>query len=107
MLSVLSLTASVNSDSGNSTKDNTTKSAESFKIERKTVDITLQRDKGVLKEIKRSGTGDDRPLKGDTVYLHYVGRLEDGTEFDSCRKGTVKFQVVLDSNDGKSSINSL
>merc|ERR1711879_153255 len=26
---------------------------------------------------------EDRPRKGDTATVHYVGRLEDGTEFDS------------------------
>lgn len=82
------------------TKDDSTKLNEAFKVQRKSVDITPERDKGILKEIERQGTGDECPLKGDTVYIHYVGRLEDGIEFDSSRKGSSKFQLVLDSNDG-------
>jgi len=78
-------------------KDDT---AESSSVQAKSVDITTERDRGVLKEILKQGTGDERPLKGDTVYLHYVGRLQDGTEFDSSRKGSQKFQVVLDSGEG-------
>jgi len=87
-------------DSGSVTSDDGRKSNEASKIERKSVDITPERDKGVLKEVLTQGTGDEHPLKGDTVYLHYVGRLEDGTEFDSSRTGNEKFQLILDSDDG-------
>jgi len=94
-------------ESGISTKDESAISNEASKLQRKSVDITPERDKGILKEIQRQGTGDESPLKGDTVYIHYIGRLEDGTEFDSSRKGSSKFQVVLDSNDGMSTAMSL
>jgi len=86
-------------DSDNSSEVDTTTSNEASKVQRKTIDITPERDKGVLKEIQRQGTGDEHPLKGDTVYLHYVGLLLDGTEFDSSRRGSEKFQFVLDSED--------
>jgi len=86
-------------DSDNSSEVDTTTSNEASKVQRKTIDITPERDKGVLKEIQKQGTGDEHPLKGDTVYLHYVGRLLDGTEFDSSRRGSEKFQFVLDSED--------
>jgi len=89
-------------ESENSTKDEPATSNEASKVLRKSVDITPERDKGILKEIRRQGTGDECPLKGDTVYIHYIGRLEDGTEFDSSRKGSSKFQLVLDSRDGMS-----
>jgi len=91
-------------DSENLTKDDTAKPVETSAAERKRVDITPERDKGVLKEILRKGTGDDHPLKGDTVYLHYVGRLEDGTVFDSKLKDDEKFQLVLGSDDGLSTV---
>jgi len=91
-------------DCENLTKDDTAKSTEASKMQRKNIDVTPERDKGVLKEIQRQGTGDEHPLKGDTVYLHYVGRLQDGTEFDCSRKGSEKFQLLLDSNDGMSAV---
>jgi len=91
-------------DSENLTKDDAANSVETSTVERKRVDITPERDKGVLKEILRKGTGDDYPLKGDTVYLHYVGRLEDGTVFDSKLKDDEKFQLVLGSDDGLSPV---
>jgi len=82
------------------TKVDTKNSDEAFRVQKKTLDITPERDKGVLKEIIRQGKGDGHPLKGDTVYLHYVGRLQDGTEFETSRKGSGKFQFVLDSENG-------
>jgi len=87
-------------DSGKLTESDTTNSDETSKLQRKCIDITPVRDRGVLKEIIRQGTGDEHPLKGDTVYLHYSGRLQDGTEFESSRRGSEKFQFVLDSKDG-------
>ena len=89
-------------DSDKLTKVNTTKLDEASKAQRKSIDITPERDRGVLKEIVRRGTGDELPLKGDTVYVHYIGRLQDGTEFDSSRRGSQKFQFVVDSEDGMS-----
>jgi len=88
-------------DSDGLSKVDTTKSSEASKVPRKSIDVTPERDKGVLKEILSQGTGDGHPLNGDTVYLHYSGRLLDGTEFDTSRRGNAKFQFVLDSEDGK------
>ena len=49
------------------------------------VDITVEKNGGVLKEIKKAGTGSEGPLTGDKVSVHYVGNLLDGTKFDSSR----------------------
>ena len=49
------------------------------------VDITENKDGGVLKEIKREGTEEERPGPGDKVSVHYVGTLTDGSKFDSSR----------------------
>lgn len=58
------------------------------------VDITPKQDGGVLKEIVRAGTGDETPQGGNTVSVHYTGKLLDGTEFDSSRKrGTFDFTL--------------
>ncbi|XP_021378090.1 peptidyl-prolyl cis-trans isomerase FKBP4-like isoform X1 [Mizuhopecten yessoensis] len=64
------------------------------------IDITPSKDGGVLKEILREGTGEDKPLAGDKVLVHYVGTLEDGTEFDSSRGRGDKFEFDL----GKGSV---
>ena len=59
------------------------------------VDITLEQDGGVIKQILRDGQGEDRPCTGDTVSVHYVGCLDDGTEFDSSRSREQLFTFEL------------
>ena len=53
-----------------------------------TVDITPKSDGGVLKEVLKEGDGDAKPSPGSKVHVHYVGKLTDGTEFDSSRQRT-------------------
>ena len=48
-------------------------------------DITIEKDGGILKEIKVAGAGSETPWSGDRVFVHYVGTLTDGTKFDSSR----------------------
>ena len=38
-------------------------------------DITANKDGGLLKEIIRQGSGDETPLAGDTVSVHYTGKI--------------------------------
>jgi len=59
------------------------------------VDITPLEDGGVLKEILTPGTGEDTAMAGDKVTVHYVGKLEDGSTFDSSRDRADKFQFNL------------
>ena len=59
------------------------------------MDITPDQDGGVLKEIKREGTGSDGPSAGETVFVHYVGTLLDGSKFDSSRDRGEKFEFKL------------
>lgn len=59
------------------------------------VDITPTKDGGVLKEIRRPGTGDSHPMTGDKVFVHYVGTLLDGTKFDSSRDRGEQFEFSL------------
>ncbi len=60
------------------------------------VDITEEKNGGILKELKRPGPNpDDKPWSGDTVYVHYTGTLEDGTKFDSSRDRNDKFSFTL------------
>jgi FKBP-type peptidyl-prolyl cis-trans isomerase len=59
------------------------------------VDISPKQDGGILKEIRRPGTGDEHPMTGDKVFVHYVGTLTDGTKFDSSRDRGQKFDFEL------------
>ncbi|XP_060779255.1 peptidyl-prolyl cis-trans isomerase FKBP4 [Neoarius graeffei] len=58
-------------------------------------DITLKKDGGVLKLVKREGTGTELPMTGDKVFVHYVGTLLDGTQFDSSRDRGERFSFEL------------
>nr|XP_046251069.1 peptidyl-prolyl cis-trans isomerase FKBP4 [Scatophagus argus] len=58
-------------------------------------DITPKKDGGVLKLVKREGTGTELPMTGDKVFVHYVGTLLDGTHFDSSRDRGERFSFEL------------
>lgn len=45
--------------------------------------------------VKREGTGTELPMIGDTVFVHYVGTLLDGTQFDSSRHRENPFSFEL------------
>ncbi|KAL8441709.1 hypothetical protein Emed_007512 [Eimeria media] len=45
-------------------------------------EIDVSKDGGVVKHVLVAGTG-GRPPRGYEVEVHYVGKLEDGTQFDS------------------------
>ncbi|XP_014441158.1 peptidyl-prolyl cis-trans isomerase FKBP4 [Tupaia chinensis] len=59
------------------------------------VDISPKQDEGVLKVIKREGTGSEVPMIGDRVFVHYTGWLLDGTKFDSSLDRKDKFSFDL------------
>ena len=65
------------------------------------VDISPAQDGGILKEVKREGSGEDGPLPGDTVIVHYVGTLEDGSKFDSSRDRGDKFEFKIGKGNKK------
>ena len=58
-------------------------------------DITPKKDGGVKKTITKPGTGVEMPYTGSKVHVHYTGRLQDGTKFDSSRDrpGFFSFQL--------------
>nr|QBH73895.1 fk506-binding protein [Thermobia domestica] len=64
------------------------------------VDVSPQNDGGVLKEIIKEGIGDETPMPGNRVYVHYVGTFTDGTKFDSSRDRGKPFEF----NIGKGSV---
>eukprot|EP01120_Amphizonella_sp_Union-15-10_P013302 TRINITY_DN6152_c0_g1_i1.p1 TRINITY_DN6152_c0_g1~~TRINITY_DN6152_c0_g1_i1.p1 ORF type:complete len:445 (-),score=119.87 TRINITY_DN6152_c0_g1_i1:115-1449(-) len=55
----------------------------------------LTGDQGVLKKIIKEGTGFEKPSKGYDVQVHYVGKLTDGTVFDSSRDRGTPFEFKL------------
>jgi len=59
------------------------------------MDLTEEKDGGVLKEIIVAGSGEESPAVGDKVKVHYVGTLEDGTQFDSSRDRGEQFEFTL------------
>lgn len=48
-------------------------------------------------EVQRLGGGDGKtfPKPGDTVSMHYVGTLADGSQFDSSRKRPGSFVIPI------------
>lgn len=58
-------------------------------------DISPDKDGKVFKKILAEGTGEATPKTGNTVYVHYTGRLMDGTVFDSSVKRNEQFSFEL------------
>lgn len=58
-------------------------------------DVTPQKDGGVTKTIVKAGEGEDSPSNGCKVFVHYVGRLENGVKFDSSRDRGEVFEFEL------------
>jgi FK506-binding protein 4/5 len=63
--------------------------------EENAVDVSAAKDGGVLKTILKPGISASHPTKGDTVYVHYVGTLDDGSQFDSSRDRGEEFSFTL------------
>lgn len=61
----------------------------------KELDISPELDGGVLKTVTKDGEGISKPTNGCKVTVHYVGKLPDGTVFDSSRERDVPFEFDL------------
>ncbi|KAK9830747.1 hypothetical protein WJX74_005104 [Apatococcus lobatus] len=55
----------------------------------------LTEDGGVSKKVLKEGSGIEMPDKGDEVFVHYVGTLENGEKFDSSRDRGDPFKFSL------------
>ena len=58
-------------------------------------DVVVIREGLLTKKILRKGTGTEKPKSGQLVYVHYVGKLTDGTQFDSSRSRNRPFSFLL------------
>lgn len=58
-------------------------------------DISPDKNGKVFKKILAEGTGEAKPMNGNTVFVHYTGKLLDGTVFDSSvqRKELFSFEL--------------
>ena len=54
---------------------------------------------GVDIQVINPGDGCNYPQKGQTVHVHYVGKLKDGKEFDSSRKRNKMFTFKIGVGD--------
>ena len=60
--------------------------------------IPLTPDKGIKKQILQKGDN-TFPVDGQLVTVHYIGKLSDGTEFDSSYKRIYPFEFILGQNN--------
>ena len=60
--------------------------------------LYLTPDKGITKKILKTGNN-EFPDNGQLVTVHYIGTLEDGTEFDNSYKRIYPFEFILGNNN--------
>ena len=58
-------------------------------------DITADKSGQLFKRILTEGSVDERPMTDDKVFVHYTGRLLDGTVFDSSENRDEPFSFTL------------
>ncbi|XP_059828751.1 peptidyl-prolyl cis-trans isomerase FKBP5-like isoform X2 [Hypanus sabinus] len=71
------------------------KEGEITELEPGVEDLTPNRDRGVLKIVKKAGIDAESPMIGDKVFVHYTGTLQNGRKFDSSRDRNEQFVFDL------------
>lgn len=59
------------------------------------IDVSPDKDGGVLKKILKEGEGDACPGAGSEVFVHYTGTLLSGEKFDSSKDRDELFSFKL------------
>ena len=68
-------------------------------------DITADQSGQLFKRILTEGSGDERPMTDDKVFVHYTGRLLDGTVLDSSVDRDEPFSFTLGTGGCHESLN--
>ena len=69
------------------------------------IDVSPDKDGGVLKKILKEGDGDECPGAGSEVFVHYTGTLLSGEKFDSSKDRDELFNFKL--GEGKHVLHSI
>ena len=59
------------------------------------IDVSPDKDGGILKKILKEGVGDECPGEGSEVFVHYTGTLLSGEKFDSSKDRDQLFSFKL------------
>lgn len=77
---------------------NTRKNIKNIKNTISEIMLYLTPDKGIIKKIIKKDNN-VLPVDGQLVIVHYIGKLSDGTEFDSSYKRIYPFEFILGQNN--------
>ena len=66
---------------------------EAFLIEKSKEEGVVVLDSGVMYKVLQEGHGDKRPKTNGIVYVHYTGRLIDGTVFDTTEGELAQYSI--------------
>lgn len=81
---------------GTNEETNTTgKVKETLNGKERVTNNNKNKDMNLKIEVKQEGTGDQKTKVGDTIAVHYTGKLTDGTKFDSSVDRGTPFEFTI------------